>query len=258
MLIKSFRGGEIFGALYYQGNEIPEIKDVKLIALHGWQRSYKDYNNILSDLSYPSVAFDLPGFGLSKEPEIPVGSLGYAKLLAPIIKEFSNPVVVVGHSFGGRVALGLTKLMPEKIKSLMLISTPIYRKSLKKTPGIYKFVKWLKLHSVAPEKLFQWAQQRYSSKDYLNASEMLKKVMIEVLKEETSGFYLDIIKNFTKPIYALWGANDKDTPLEMASYLKNYDHVKVFVDQNSSHLLLIENPDFVKEKLIKLVNENEP
>ena len=58
-----------------------------------------------SDPELDAIALDLPGFGATPAPVGTWGTADYAQAVAPVFTEMSRPVVVLGHSFGGRVAL---------------------------------------------------------------------------------------------------------------------------------------------------------
>ena len=60
---------------------------------------------------------DLFGFGATPPPPEPWGSDDYARHLLPLFEEdgvLAERVVIVGHSFGGRVAVRLQRLVPDR------------------------------------------------------------------------------------------------------------------------------------------------
>jgi pimeloyl-ACP methyl ester carboxylesterase len=256
VIIKSFENGTIFGAFFEEKSNSVSLKDVRILAFHGWQRTHKDYDNILTKIPWPSLALDLPGFGLSKEPQSPLDSIGYAQLIRPIAENISVPFILVGHSFGGRVAVALASQIPEKIVALVLIATPIYRANYPSVKKAYSFIKWLKAHKLIPEPFYQKAFERYSSSDYLQASELMRKVMINVLNEERTGFYLELIKKIPKPIYFIWGEKDNQTPIEMIKVLNDANNYHFVIDKNSSHLILLENPDLIVSNILAIGKQN--
>jgi len=119
-MLKSFAGGAIFGERF--GDGPPQV-----LALHGWGRDRRDFNEVLGGLD--AVAIDLPGFGASPEPAEAVGAAGYARMVAPVLDEFDQPVILVGHSFGGRVAVHLAVLTPDKVRALVLVGVPLLRRA---------------------------------------------------------------------------------------------------------------------------------
>ena len=79
------------------------------------------------------VAPDLFGFGATPPPPEAWGSAEYARPLLPLFEEpgvLADRVVVVGHSFGGRVAVHLAPLVPDRIERLVL-----HRRAPARSPG---------------------------------------------------------------------------------------------------------------------------
>ncbi len=85
----------------------------RVLALHGWGRRGSDFSSSLASIG--ALAMDLPGFGATPPPATPIGAREYAELLIPVLDEFSEPPVLVVHSFGGRVAVCLAAAEPERV-----------------------------------------------------------------------------------------------------------------------------------------------
>ena len=79
--------------------------------LHGWGTSLETFDPLtgaLGDISY--VSLDFPGFGRSAMPPHSWGVPDYANFLLHFLKKIEvAPDILVGHSFGGRVALFLCR-----------------------------------------------------------------------------------------------------------------------------------------------------
>jgi len=87
-----------------------------VLALHGWARSHKDFDATLAPAdgaTLDAVALDLPGFGARRSPEV-WGAAEYAAFVAGVLDEMAAPVVVLGHSFGGKVAVALAVQRPRR------------------------------------------------------------------------------------------------------------------------------------------------
>ena len=74
-----------------------------------------------------AVALDLPGFGSAPAPPQPWGSVEYTEAVAAVLEEMQERVVVLGHSFGGRVAVQLAASRPGQIGGLVLSGAPLHR-----------------------------------------------------------------------------------------------------------------------------------
>jgi pimeloyl-ACP methyl ester carboxylesterase len=100
-----------------------------VLFLHGWglgQHAYKRALKRLVHLGCRVYAPALPGFGGT--PELP-GRLfsfaGYAEWVDGFLEavEVTEPVFLVGHSFGGGVAIKLAHDFPERVRYLVLVNS---------------------------------------------------------------------------------------------------------------------------------------
>jgi len=100
-VLRAYGDGNLFGELYGEG-------PIRVVWLHGWARRGEDFSASAAQLASEgvgSVAFDLPGFGSSPLPTVAGGARTYADLLIRALREISDePLTLVGHSFGGRIA----------------------------------------------------------------------------------------------------------------------------------------------------------
>jgi pimeloyl-ACP methyl ester carboxylesterase len=124
-VLKAFDGGRLFGSVHGVGP--PAV-----LALHGWGRTSADFDAVLGGLD--AVALDLPGFGATPPPAEPWGATGYAAAVAPVLGEAAGPVVVLGHSFGGRVAVHLAAAHPDEVAGLVLTGAPLVRPAARLSP----------------------------------------------------------------------------------------------------------------------------
>jgi pimeloyl-ACP methyl ester carboxylesterase len=98
-----------------------------LLFLHGWgltPRSYASAVVGLCEVGFRILAPSLPGFGGSR-PLRPCAGIGkYAERVAGLIDVLDpeKPCFVVGHSFGGGVALRLAHDRPDLVRSLTVIN----------------------------------------------------------------------------------------------------------------------------------------
>src|SRR6266581_3158744 len=94
-----------------------------IVLLHGWGQSHSFWKDLADKLSkkYHIYALDLPGFGLSQEPPSVWNLWDYAELIHKFIVKMSiKDAVIIGHSFGGRIASVYATLFP--VKKLVLYS----------------------------------------------------------------------------------------------------------------------------------------
>lgn len=89
--------------------------------LHGWGRDSQDFKGIMD--VFPGMAIDLPGFGKTKPSSVSLSPLDYAIQLNNILP--NEITTIVGHSFGGRVAVHLSLL--RNIQNLVLVAVPLIK-----------------------------------------------------------------------------------------------------------------------------------
>ena len=84
----------------------------------------KDWFSIIPELEkkYHVIAIDLPGFGLSGNPQGRFSPSNYARILNFIsFKYAKGRVITIGHSMGGAVALRFAAMYPNKVAKLILV-----------------------------------------------------------------------------------------------------------------------------------------
>lgn len=123
-----------------------------VVLLHGWalgQHSYRDVIETIAAQGCRVIAPALPGFGGSAElPGESFSLRGYAQWVADLLTslELDEPAVVVGHSFGGGVAVRYAHDHRDRVRSLVLVNS-IGGSSWKTGRG---------LRSIAERPLWDW------------------------------------------------------------------------------------------------------
>ena len=97
-----------------------------LLFLHGFTGSAKSWDKIRNKLKYPSLAIDIPGHGKNYFKDL---SNSYTfdnwneDFLSIINHQKSKKINLCGYSMGGRLAISFAVAHPERIESLILVST---------------------------------------------------------------------------------------------------------------------------------------
>jgi pimeloyl-ACP methyl ester carboxylesterase len=100
-----------------------------LLFLHGWGLGYRSYKRALKRLvrsGYRVYAPALPGFGgTAALPPEEFGLEGYADWVAAFLAavDVDEPVLLIGHSFGGGVAIQTAHDWPDAVASLVLVNS---------------------------------------------------------------------------------------------------------------------------------------
>ena len=105
-----------------------------IVLLHGWGQNI-EMMKPLGDcfLDKRITILDFPGFGSSEEPTCAYTIYDYVEILEELLQklEIKNPIVI-GHSFGGRVAIVYASR--NNVEKLVLFGAPCirtYKKSMK-------------------------------------------------------------------------------------------------------------------------------
>jgi len=190
-----------------------------VIWLHGWGRSSADFRAAAESLAtrgIASLALDLPGFGASPAPETPVGARGYADLIGPAVREATHgaPFVIVGHSFGGRIAAVLGSQNISGLHGLVFAGAPLVARSgsRRRAPRAYRLIRTAaKLHLVSDARL-EAAKRKYGSADYRNATGVMRDVLVATVNET----YEPELAAIAVPCTFVWGEGDMDVPFDVA------------------------------------------
>jgi len=219
------------------GDAPPEVID-----LHGWRRSRTDLLPALRGFSYASL--DLPGFGHSPEPPPGSGSREYAALVAEVLTELtSEPCVLVGHSFGGRVAVCLAAEHPELVRGLVLTGVPLVRSQSAGKPAFrYRVGRSLHRHGLLSDDRMEALRQRYGSADYRAASPVMRSVLVKLVAES----YDDELRRLQCPTSLVWGARDTVVPVRVAeAAVAITPHAELSVIDDADHDLPLTHPDAI-------------
>ncbi len=209
MTLRVYGGGTVFG-------EHKNGRQPSLLGLHGWGRTRLDLLEVLSKTDYQSVAFDLPGFGASPLPRGVWGATEYAELIADAIVEMGGkPLIVVGHSFGGRVATCLAANHAQLVAGLVLIAVPLLRVIQNPRPSLsYRVLRLARRINLISEKRIETARQRFGSDDYRTAEGIMRDVLVRVVNED----YREELGRIHCPVGLVWGAEDTAVPQEIAHH----------------------------------------
>lgn len=100
-----------------------------VLMLHGWglaQHTYRDVVRTVAEQGCRVIAPALPGFGGTADlPSESFSFGGYARWVVSFLDELEidEPVVVIGHSFGGGVAVRVAHDAGPRVRSLVLVNS---------------------------------------------------------------------------------------------------------------------------------------
>ncbi len=216
----------------------------RVLALHGWNRSGADFGRILEGTD--ALAIHLPGFGTTPVPPAEWGSVEYADHLAEALAG-SGPFVVVGHSFGGRVAVRLAVRHPELVTSLVVTGAPLVRATPPPRPSpLLTAVKRLHAAHLLPRSVVDRVRRNRGSDDYRAAEGVMRGVFVRVVGED----YREDLAALRVPVRMVWGELDDSAPLAGARLAAEIvDGCRLDVVPGEGHLLTGALEDAVRAAL---------
>ena len=178
----------------------------RIVALHGWGRTGSDFVGVLAGLD--ALAIHLPGFGPTAMPDAVWGTDDYARLIADAIEPF-GPVVLVGHSFGGRIAVRLAASRPELVSGLVLTGAPLVRMAPPSKPSLsYRLVKALNRLGLISDAVMESRRKKAGSADYNAAQGIMRDIMVKTVNEN----YDEDLARIAAPTWLIWGEHDTAAP----------------------------------------------
>ncbi len=236
-------GPDLFAETYGEG-------PLRVVFLHGWARRGRDFAAAATELAHRgvrSLALDLPGFGASAPPARGGGARDYAELVVPsLATALEEPVVLVGHSFGGTVATVIAARRPDLVRALVLTGAPVLRTpSAARSPWSYRLVRWAARRGLVGEERLERARQRHGSSDYRLASGVMREVLVAAVNES----YEDELARLRVPVTLLWGASDGEIPVAVAERTVGIlgAHARLRVLEGVGHLVPTEAPGALVE-----------
>ncbi len=213
--------------------------DRTILFLHGWgsnreimkmafKNNFKDWKHLYLDMS---------GFGESSEPHRPLITKDYEIIISNFLNEINIvPEIIIGHSFGGKVA---TLLNP---KHLVLLSSagilepkPI---KIKVKIAIFKLFKFFKLENL---------RNIFVATDGKNLSENMYGTFKNVVNEDFSEIFKNRNINYKTTIF--WGIEDRATSLSSGKKISELIKNSEFHPMTGDHYFFIKQSNKIEENI---------
>ena len=217
-----------------------------VLLLHGWGSGLDAFSYLEKHLSvgFRVISLDLPGFGGSPAPSEAWCLNDYVELVKAFMDKvcISRPAIV-GHSFGGRIAICLAA--QGLVSKLILANSAGVRpkRGLLYYLRVYSYKLARHLLDLAPQYLrpvlLEKLQQRFGSSDYRSAAPILRKILVKVVNEDLTA----LLPKITAPTLLLWGDQDQATPLDQAKVMeKAIPDAGLVVLKGAGHYSFLDKP----------------
>lgn len=246
-MIRAFADGQLMG-------EVLGAAPPTILALHGWRRTRRDLVGVLSsdDQEMPAVVLDLPGFGASPPPPAPWGSAEYADLVARVLPAMATPVVVLAHSFGGRIAIRMASSHPESIAGLVLTGVPLLRPPpSRRRPALrFRLARSANRFGLVSDEAMERNRRRYGSDDYRAAEGVMRGVLVRIVNEDYAGD----LGSIGCPVTLVWGDNDDVAPVALAKQAVDlFPNARLELVPGAGHLTPSTTPDRLRAAVAELL-----
>ena len=220
----------------------PSAKDV-LLVLHGWGSNKEIMKQAFGKEleSYKHIYLDMPGFGASSN-EMILTTKDYAEIIKKFLETLGvEPQIVMGHSFGGKVATLLNPPTLVLLSSAGVITEKPW--SVKIKIATFKFLKPLGMKKI---------RELFVAPDAQGMSHEMYETFKNVVDED---FEAEFAKSKSRAL-CFWGIEDTATPLYTGEKIAGLIENSKFYPLEGDHFFFLKHAKFIADEIIKDRNGN--
>ncbi len=194
-----------------------------ILILRGWGSEVGNWNQfvgLLEGRGYKVYTPDLPGFGTNLAPSRAWSIDDYVDWVKDYCeKQNLSQFFLLGHSFGGGIAVKYSLKCPGSVKKLILMDAAVIRKKTKqkektkKAASFFKKLSFLPFYSQIRKIIYRLI---FKKSDYVYTEGVMKETYLKVIDEDLT----DHLSNISVPVTIIWGEKDDLTPIEDAYLIK--------------------------------------
>ncbi len=269
------------GTLAYFDTGAPEVPGPPappLVLLHALGTNYTHWEYVLPELAQKTrvIGLDLPGCGHSERPHEPYRLAQLVEAVLSFIDHLHLPQrgpqrpVLVGHSFGGRVALELALAHKERFLGLVLMNSA----GLIRYPAIFETLGRHLLRPPVVGTMVLGLAPLFLRRIFAESSPRAERFIIQVFDRiETRVAYdfanhacpllpdlvsdvIDRLPDLNLPVQVLWG--DKDALLafrKVEPALRRLPNVSIVQLPRCGHMPNFENPEAVSATILRFLEQ---
>ncbi len=245
-----------------------------LLLIHGFGGCLENWRALLPALGrrFRVYAIDLPGFGRSDALAAHHRFEDMVHAVGAFIKTFDlASLTVVGHSFGGLVAVELARLNQSRVDRLVLVdsagaqvATPLDRPSMRVALR-YPLLGRLIIRALTADRAFPRVVRRMvADEGRLNEEQLAAlRAGVRQMHLPPTGRASWVIERFLDRVaqvpcftLVLWGAEDQVIPVEQGvAIFKRLQHGQMQVVESCGHVMPMECPEEMLGALFQFLQE---
>ena len=220
-------------------NYVQYGKGQDIVLLHGWGQNIQMMDPLGKNLSDNGkiTILDLPGFGSSEIPKFAYTINDYTDILYDFLKSLNiNNPILIGHSFGGRIAINYASQYD--VKKLVLFGSPfIVREKKGLKIKVLKGLKKIKFLDKLAEKMKKYM----GSEDYKQANGVMREILVKTVNTDLT----DKATKIKASTLLIWGDKDEAVPVTEAKLLEKTIEDSALIVLSGSHYCYLENLNHV-------------
>lgn len=225
-----------------------------LLILHGWgsrSDNWQKVGEMLAKNGIKVIIPDLPGFGQSDKPQTAWDLDDYCDFVEEFVKVLNlDKFYLLGHSFGGEIAVKYNLRFPEKIDKLFLVSASCIRTRNLKKKLLYILSKVFKIFSFIPFLRKAFYRFVVGKSDYLSTEGVMRDTYLKIIAEDLS----NILSQVQADTIIIWGEEDSITPISDARKINSkIKNSKLEILSGFDHDLNLKGPEELAEAIIKFL-----
>lgn len=273
-----------------------DLSSSVLVFVHGWLLSRAYWQPLIEQLSpcFQCLSYDLRGFGeshvRSDRAVVPTADptdsafspLAFAQDLSALLDSLGiDRAWLVGHSLGGAIALSTAEICPDRVAGVTCLNAgggiyiehefhrfrQVGRYMVKARRPWFRWLPlldWMFWKAGTDRPLASmWRRQRF--RDFLGAeSQAALGALLQSTTQEEVHRLPQVVQKLRQPVYFMGG--DKD-PIMETRYVRHLASYHALFQNNGEnwleipdcgHLAMLEQTDWVAEKLRELVSQHTP
>lgn len=217
-----------------------------IIFLHGWRSEGAAWMPAIAALGPREeklIVPDMPGFGASHMEKGSMSLGDYADIVRALVVHEApeGKVVIVGHSFGGRIGVKIAAENQPSLSRLVLVASGGARMDQGKR-HIMQFVAKILKPFFQPGFMHGLRDAIYrliGAEDYIARPE-IKETLMNILNEDIEG----LLAKIQAPTLVIWGDKDEMAPLAYGKKMaRAIPHARLEVMMGTGHWCFRERPE---------------